>query len=190
LVLSGADSIAAQASRAKKQKERVISLSIEINAPVDDVWKQWTTTDGLERFFAPQTKVELRPLGVFEVYFLPSAPVGQRGAEGNLILAIQPNEMLTFTWDAPPTWPEVRRHRTFVTLRFKRIGPAKTRLTFLQSGWGTTSDWDEVYRYFDRAGRTTVLPNLKYSLEVAPVDWTDFPNRLPKGLKPARRNPA
>jgi hypothetical protein len=26
---------------------------------------------------------------------------------------------------------------------------------------------------------------LKYSLEIAPIDWSDFPNKLPKGLKPA-----
>lgn len=171
----------------KAPKEKSINLYIDINAPVEKVWRQWTTTEGLQSFFAPASKLELKPLGSFDIYFAPGAPAGQRGAEGNLILAIQEKEMLTFTWDAPKDWPEIRKQRTFVTLRFKSLSPSRTRLTFTQTGWGTSSAWDEVYRYFETAWATVVLPNLEYSLEVGPLDWRDFPTRLPKRLPPAKR---
>lgn len=176
-------------ARDKVPKERSIDLYIDINAPVEKVWQQWTTAKGIQSFFAPASKLELRPLGSFDIYFTPDAPVGQRGAEGNFILAIQQNEMLTFTWDAPNDWPEIRRQRTFITLRFLSLSPSKTRLTFSQTGWGTTDEWSEVHRYFETAWAKVVLPNLKYSLEVGPLDWRDFPNRLPKGLPPAKSLP-
>lgn len=167
----------------KVPKERSIDLYIDINAPVEEVWRQWTTSEGIRNFFAPASKLELRPLGSFDIYFAPDLPAGQRGAEGNFFLAIQENEMLTFTWDAPIDWPQIREQRTFVTLRFKRLSPSKTRLTFSQSGWGIGPDWDAVFSYFDAAWSKVVLPNLKYSLEVGPVDRT----KSPKGLPPAKR---
>lgn len=166
-------------------KEKTLSLTIEINSPLDSVWSRWTTTSGRAKFFAPSSRMELSTLGPMEILFNPAAPEGQRGAENNRVLAFQDKQMLSFTWDAPPQWPEIRKQRTVVVLRFQKISETKTLVMFNQMGWGTGADWDTVYTYFTNAWSGFVLPNLKYSLEVGPVDWSDFPNRLPKGLKPA-----
>lgn len=166
-------------------RERAIAFSIDIDAPLDSVWARWTTASGRAKFFAPSSKLELSTLGFMEILFSPDAPEGQRGAENNRVLAVQEKKMLSFTWDAPPTFPEIRKQRTVVIIRFYPLAEKKTRVTLHQLGWGTGSDWDTVYGYFQAAWSTFVLPNLKYSLEVKPVDWTNFPNNAPKGLKPA-----
>lgn len=95
--------------------------------------------------------------------------------------------MLTFTWDAPPTFPEIRKQRTMVIVRLAAIDNKRTQVNFTQIGFGTGADWDAVYNYFAPAWGGYVLPNLKYSCEVAPIDFTDFPNKVPKGLSPAKR---
>lgn len=169
----------------KPAKERILSMSIEINAPLDSVWSRFSTASGRRKFLAPATTFELATLGRVDILFNPSAPEGQRGAENNRILTVQEKQMISFTWDAPPQWPEIRKHRTVVVFRFYNVGPSKTLVTFHQLGWGTGAEWDAVYQYFTNAWSGFVLPNLKYSLEVAPVDWSDFPNKIPKGLKPA-----
>ncbi len=169
-------------------QERSIDLTIEVNAPVEKVWDQWATKEGISKFFAPSSRIELKPLGHFDIYFFPSAPEGQRGAEENLILGVQEKQMLSFTWDAPAKWPEIRKQRTFVTVRFHALGENTTKVTLTHTGWGSGGDWDVVRAYFQTAWGETVLPFLKYSLEVRPVDWTDFPKNLPTGLKPAARN--
>ena len=47
-----------------------ISVTRVINAPVADVWKAWTTTDGIESFFAPKAvKVVPEPGGALELWF-------------------------------------------------------------------------------------------------------------------------
>lgn len=170
-----------------QNSERAISFAIDINAPIDTVWSRWASPSGIRKFFAPVSTLELKTLGRLDVLFAPSAPVGQRGAENNVILAFQEKQMISFSWDAPPTFPEIRKQRTTVIVRFSSQGPNKTQVTLTQLGFGSGSEWDAVYAYFAPAWGGFVLPNLKYSCEVAPVDWTDFPKNAPKGLAPAKR---
>jgi hypothetical protein len=68
-----------------------------------------------------------------------------------------------------------------------KIKDAETLVTLSQTGWGIGPEWDAVYAYFTNAWGGFVLPNLKYSLEVKPIDWTDFPKSAPQGLKPAEK---
>jgi uncharacterized protein YndB with AHSA1/START domain len=173
------------AQELKPGKERVLGMFIEINAPIDSVWSRFATASGRAKFFAPSSRMEFSTLGYMEILFNPAAPEGQRGAENNRVLAFQEKEMISFTWDAPPNFSAIRKQRTVVVFRFYKVDGSKTLVTFHQMGWGTGAEWDAVYNYFSTAWSTFVLPNLKYSLEVGPLNWKDFPNNLPKGLKAA-----
>ena len=47
-----------------------IMVTKVIDAPVADVWKAWTTVEGIESFFAPKAaKVVPEPGGAFELWF-------------------------------------------------------------------------------------------------------------------------
>jgi uncharacterized protein YndB with AHSA1/START domain len=163
--------------------ERYISTTIDINAPVDTVWSRWASPQGLRRFFAAQSIIELQTLGRLDFYMNPSAPEGQRGAENNRVLAWEPNKMLSFTWDAPPTFPEIRKQRTSVIVRFKELPGNKTNVTITQIGFGAGSDWDQVYNYFSSAWSAFVLPRLKHSCEVPGATLTNMPANLPPARK-------
>jgi uncharacterized protein YndB with AHSA1/START domain len=163
--------------------ERVIRFEIDIEAPVIAVWKSWTTAEGIRTFFAPASNVELRVLGPYEIYFSPDAEPGFRGAEGNVVLAIQEGKMLSFTWDAPPLYPEVRKQRTSIVLRFIELTPDRTKLVLTQTGWGTGEEWDKVFEYFIEAWGSVVLPRCKYSLEIGPVDWSNPVRNLEKAVR-------
>ncbi len=160
--------------------DRALKMEIEINAPVQKVWWAWTTSEGLKTFFAPSNKIEFRVFGAYDFHFNPNAEAGGRGAEGNIILAIQSEKMLSFTWDAPPKYPDIRKQRTSVVLRFIKLSENRTKLLFTQTGWGEGKDWDEVYNFFIPAWGGQVLPFLKYSLEHRPIDWNNPPSSLPK----------
>jgi uncharacterized protein YndB with AHSA1/START domain len=176
----GGKSIVKEVDQRKRHLDQTIRLEIVVNAPVEKVWRAWTTRDGIRSFFAPDCNIDLRVLGKYDILFVPSAPAGLRGAEDNLILAIQDGKMLSFTWDAPPDFPDIRKQRTSVVVRFVAIGPGKTKVLFTQSGWGEGEEWNKVHDYFVIAWREVVLPFLKYSLEVGPIDWTNPPKRLEK----------
>ena len=73
--------------------------------------------------------------------------------------------MLSFTWNAPPTIPEVRNHshRTWVIIQLEELDAHQTRVSLDHLGWLDGEKWDETYAYFDRAW-DIVLDSLKESL--------------------------
>ena len=130
-------------------------LHKEVIVPVgpERAWKAWTSATELERWFAHKARVELQRGGPFEILFSDDAPVGKRGSEGCVVLSYLPNEMLSFTWNFPPSLPELRdkRAETFVVIGFHALGDGKTRVTLDSLGWGVGPDWDRGFDYFDQA---------------------------------------
>ena len=156
-------------------RERVILGEIVINAELKEVWEAWTTEAGITSFFAPDCTIDLRPDGAYEIYFNHESPPGERGGEGLRVMSLQPMKMFSFTWNAPPSLPQVRGQRTHVILRFYQE-EGKTRVTLHHDGWGTGGEWDKAYDYFQRAWKEIVLPRLKYRFEHGPIDWNDPPS--------------
>jgi uncharacterized protein YndB with AHSA1/START domain len=158
-----------------QENERVVKAEVIVNAGIDAIWEAWTTEVGIKTFFAPAGKIELRVGGPFEMYFNPNGTPGQRGGEGNEILAIQPKKMLAFTWNAPPHLPNVRQQRTSVVVRFHEIEKGRTKVTLIESGWGEGDEWDKAFAYFSSAWQDVVFPRLKHRFEVNPIDWNNPP---------------
>ncbi|MGX1929550.1 SRPBCC family protein [Flagellimonas sp. 2504JD4-2] len=146
--------------------KKTIVKTITVPTNIEDVWWKWTTHEGLLTFFGPDNKVELRLGGPFEIYFLLDNQKGLRGSEGCKIISYLPSKMLSFTWNAPPQYPEIRNHehKTWVVVSFESIEKTKTRVTLYHIGWLEGKKWDEVNDYFDSAWET-VLDWLKKSCE-------------------------
>ena len=150
---------------------RAVRYRVDVTAPIEEVWAAWSEPAHVREWFAPDAEIELRPLGRFEILFAPDAPPGSRGAENNLVLAVQAPEMLAFTWDAPPHLPEARRQRTSVVVRLEPLDTGVTRVWFEQTGWGRGGQWDQAFEYFTGAWKT-VLALLHQRFESGPTDWS------------------
>ena len=159
--------------------ERAIELHVLVHAPVEQVWKAWTTTDGVKTFFGPDANIEPRVDGLFEVYMNPLAEPGQKGSDGMRILALEENKLLAFTWNAPPDYPDIRRQRTHVVVRFESMGAAETLVTLHHDGWGDGGNWDKTFKYFSAAW-PNVLKNLQERFDKGPIDWTEWMSSLKK----------
>jgi uncharacterized protein YndB with AHSA1/START domain len=138
-----------------------IVVSKVINAPVEEVWKAWTTAAGIESFFAPKAaRVEPVAGGAFELWFGVNNPEGSRGSEGCLVHSVRPMEQLVFEWNAPPDLPTIRRLRTLVYLDFKPLPDGRTELTLRNFGYGDGPDWTKTKAYFEQAW-PAVMGNLE-----------------------------
>jgi uncharacterized protein YndB with AHSA1/START domain len=157
--------------------ERMLEKQGIVKAPIADVWKAWTTREGVRSFFAPDANIEMRPGGLYEMHMNPFAEPGMRGADDMRVMAVQEPTMLTFTWNAPPSNPEIRKQRTLVIIRLKPIDDASTEVTIHHVGWGDGGKWDEAYAYFDRAWGN-VLRNLQKRFTDGPIDFTPFLEQL------------
>ena len=154
---------------------KTIECEIRIAATIEAVWHAWTTRDGMITFFASSANIDPRPGGAYELFFDSMAPPGQQGSEGMRILSMEPPKFLSFTWNAPPHLSEVRGQMTFVEVHLSSITPEATRVCLRHSGWGSSGQWQKAFEYFSQAWPKIVLPRLKYSLEVGPVDWSNPP---------------
>ncbi|HKA90314.1 MAG TPA: SRPBCC domain-containing protein [Haliangiales bacterium] len=157
---------------ARADADKDLRKEVVVAAPVADVWAAWTTNAGARTFFARGSNIELKRGGAYEILFFPDAPPGSRGAEGLHVLAFVPNEMLSFEWNAPPKFPELRKlgPTTFVVVQLQPIGPKQTKVVLHQLGWGAGADWDGLYAYFDKAW-DWVMGNLKQRFDTGPLDW-------------------
>ena len=152
------------------KSDRKISKELIINAPVDKVWKTWTTVSGISTFFAPDGFIELAVGGSYEIYFVPDAPIGQKGSEGAKILSFVPQKMLSFTWNAPLQFGELREEKTWIVIDFASLANNKTHITLTHLGWQTGESWDNLYNYFQKAW-DRVLSRLQYCFDFGPIDW-------------------
>lgn len=124
----------------------------ETTVPVtpSEAFSDWTSSDAVQDFFAPQATIDPVAGGLYELCFDLDADAGSCGNDDGRILAIQEDEMLSFTWAMPPYMPDIRPHLTTVQIWFVPVGDDKTRVRLFHTGYGSGDQWDEGRAYFDR----------------------------------------
>lgn len=160
-------------------QERQIKVAVTVPATPEQVWPLWTTDEGVRSFFAPSSHIELKVDGAYEIFFDPSAPAGQKGADGMRLLVVEPHRRIAFTWNAPVSLPHVRAQRTVVFVAFDPVGNDSTRVTLQHVGWGTGREWDEAIHYFEPAWNAFVMAAFRYRIHHGPINWTSLPKLEP-----------
>lgn len=155
----------------KDQSDKILRLEIIVPASLEGVWKAWTTTQGVKTFFSSDAKVELAVGGSYEIYFDLEKPYGLRGSEDCRVLSYLPMEMLSFDWNAPPEFGELRKKHTIVVLQFEEVGPGQVKVVVSQLGWGKGEEWNKLCDYFYKAW-SYVLGNLKKRFVAGPIEWS------------------
>jgi len=151
---------------------RLIQKEVIVPASLDEVWDAWTTVAGVTTFLVPAAKLELAIGGPFEMYFDRDAPAGFQGSEGCKVLSYLPRRMLSFDWNAPPQFANVRKERAWVVILLEELDERRVKVTLTHLGWGEGEEWDRVFRYFTRAW-DTVLVRLEHRFSAGPIDWND-----------------
>jgi uncharacterized protein YndB with AHSA1/START domain len=139
----------------RKHTNRVIDLTIDIDATVDEVWQALTTGEGIARWFAPHAAVT-------------------PGEGGSVSVGWDPKEI----WTQPITlWEPLRRMQTASEMpsadgRMVRLAvdyhleaqSGRVRVRLVHSGFDDSGSWDDYIDGLD-AGWTYFLFNLKHALE-------------------------
>ncbi|MFO0626205.1 MAG: SRPBCC domain-containing protein [Polyangiales bacterium] len=129
----------------------------EVTVPIAPaaVWSLWSSAEGLQRWLVKRAKVDLRPGGAYEIYFLHEGPRGLQGSETCRVLSFIPGRMLSFTWNAPPSIAPTRAKHTWVVVELE-AADAGTRVRVTHLGWPAAGmrdepAWAETHAYFARA---------------------------------------
>ena len=103
---------------------------------------------GAEEFFAQKANIRLAIGGPYEIQFDPKNE--QSGTKGLKILSYAPEEMISFQWNAPTEYPEVRNAVTWVVVEMRPAGADQTHVTVTHYGWKEGPEWDQAYAHFVR----------------------------------------
>ena len=133
---------------AKAQLRPMIYAETTAQVSAEDAYRDWTTADGIEAFFAPKATIDAVPGGLYELCFAPDAPEGSCGNDDGRILGLQQGRMLAVTWAMPPYMPEIRPHLTSVQIMFEPVDADTTRVRLFHTGFGTGEAWEEGRAYF------------------------------------------
>ena len=125
-----------------------IDVSALVSAPRSDVYRRFTTSDGWKSLLGTQADIDLRIGGPWEIYFDPNAKIGSNGCQ---VLSYVPDEMVSFSWNAPPKFPDERAKRTWVVVTFTDAADGKTSVRLRHFGFASDAQWPEVKQYFINA---------------------------------------
>jgi uncharacterized protein YndB with AHSA1/START domain len=148
---------------------RVVRVEGSVNAPVSEVWRVWSTSEGAEEFFAEKANIGLAIGGPYEIQFDPKDE--RSGTKGLKILSYVPQEMISFQWNAPPEFPEVRNGGTWVVVEMHPVDAYKTHVTITHLGWKDGPEWDRAYLHFQR-GWSELMNRLEKRFTDGPIDWS------------------
>jgi uncharacterized protein YndB with AHSA1/START domain len=165
LSLVPAQSLAGQSGAATVAAEppHQFVIEVEVPAPVSEVWKAFSTSEGLSTWLFPNATVDLRPGGDWLVHF----PGGSTG--GGTIVSFVPEKELAIDALAPNKFPHVRAERTRAVFQFEPRGDA-TLVRLTQSGWKSGEEWTSAYEYLV-AGNAQLLATLHKRFVNGPTDW-------------------
>jgi uncharacterized protein YndB with AHSA1/START domain len=154
----------------KQKTDRTIFLEATVDAPPAEVFRLWTSEEGIKKFFAPAARVEARVGGRYEVLFAPAKdPEGNsHGTKGARIVKLVPDKELAFEWItfagdellgynappyAPPSERNVRPLPTWVELSFEPVEsqPRRTHVRFAHYGFRDGEKWEKSFHWFQRA---------------------------------------
>ena len=146
--------------------ERVLRHEKVVHAPVSEVWKAFTTSEGVRHWMAPVAEVDFRVGGAIRTNYKADAKPGDPGTIVHRILSYEPERMLStqFTAPAGATGPAKTAQAVWWVARMEPLPDGSTRVTYTGVGWGEGPEWDAAYAFFER-GNTLTLGQLVEYLE-------------------------
>ncbi len=162
-------------TQAATQPDRAIRYEFVVAAPPAEVWKAWTTDAGLRSFFSPTSRIVPKLFGEFDIHQNPPVPGEPEASRPNIIIGMQPERLLVTTWDAPVEFPEVRRNRTVLMIGLAPVGSDSTRVTLVNTGYGSGGEWDKAFEYFEGAW-SWVAAALQHRFASGAIAWTSPPD--------------
>jgi uncharacterized protein YndB with AHSA1/START domain len=124
--------------------ERVVEKWLELEAPIVEVWRAISEPEELSRWFGQAAELELRP-GAEGAFVWD-----EHGAYACRVEEVEPPHRLVWSWVHQPGVPFAAAPATRVVWTLEEMGPGRTRLHLVESGFLTDEHhgqndhgWDE-----------------------------------------------
>ncbi|SDX61503.1 Uncharacterized conserved protein YndB, AHSA1/START domain [Paenibacillus sp. PDC88] len=146
--------------------DKTLIKEVSINAPLNLVWYAWTISERVSEWFAPETVIEAKEGGTYELFFIPGDRTGMN-TMGCKITKFIPEQKLNFTWKGPDQFKNLMNNEdtlTTVEVSFKSVSENSTKVIVKHIGFKDNENWIEAFNWHQMAW-SGVLESLKSTLE-------------------------
>jgi uncharacterized protein YndB with AHSA1/START domain len=129
-----------------------------VSAPIQEVWKVWSTSDGYRALGVALAEVDLRPGGVIRSRYKPDGRLGDEQTIENEILAYDPPRMIAIRIRKPPAdfpFKEAWKH-TWTVVTLTPLEGNRTHLRVSSLGYGADPESVAMRRFFESGNRHTL----------------------------------
>ena len=147
--------------------QRILLHRFEVAAPVERVWKAYTTAEGWRSWAAPLAEVDLRVGGSILTHYDPAATIGDPGTNRLEIVNFVPERLLTLQADLSENWPEVLKEDAeglYNVILFESRGEGTTAVESYGLGYRDRPEYDDLLGFF-RSANERLLEGLVQILE-------------------------
>ncbi|KOP71177.1 ATPase [Bacillus sp. FJAT-21945] len=154
-----------------------ITNTIIIHVPLSLVWHAWTISERVSQWFVPETVIEAKEGGAFELYFVPGNRTGMN-TRGCKIIKMVDQEELQFSWKGPDQFEEIMNQGeelTSVKVNLVAMDEGATKVIIEHTGFKNEDRWSEAIKWHQMAW-SGVLNSLKSALEKGEGELCCQPN--------------
>ncbi len=153
--------------------ELVLIQEVSFEAPIEDVWRAYTTAAGWTAWASPKAQVDLRVGGTILTAY--QGEIGDSSTNTPHIVNYVPERLLTLRAELSSSWPEIMQEdaeRLSNVILFDEIADGVTRIQSYGIGYTDAPEYDQLMGFFIKANEG-LYQNLRAYLETgARVEWS------------------
>lgn len=156
------------------QEPRKLVVEGDVDASPAEVWKLFTTVEGVTSWMVPKAEVDLRIGGSMRTNYNPKGKVGDAMTITNQILCFDPERMLSLkNVGAPEGFPHAKATKdTWSVIYFEPLDEGKrTRVRVVGLGWGEGPEVDAAYAFFEQGNAWTIKRLQERVKAGKPLGW-------------------
>lgn len=152
--------------------ELVLIQEVSFEAPIEEVWRAYTTAEGWTAWASPKAEVDLRVGGTILTAY--QGEIGGSNTNTLHIVNYVPERLLTLRAELSKNWPEIMQEdaeRLSNVILFDEIANGVTRIESYGIGYSDAPEYDQLMSFFIKANEG-LYQNLRAYLETgARVEW-------------------
>ncbi|HMF10743.1 MAG TPA: SRPBCC domain-containing protein [Gemmataceae bacterium] len=129
-----------------------------IDAPLDAVWDALATKKGQEAWNVAHAEIDLKIGGKMLTHYDAKGKIGDPNTIENIILAFEPNKMLTIKVGKPPEKFPFKEaiKEVWHVMYFDEAGAGRTRLRLVGLGYGPDEESKKLREFFEKGNAYTL----------------------------------
>ena len=153
--------------------ELILVQELTVSAPVEEVWRAYTTAEGWTAWAAPKAEIDLRVGGTIRTAY--QGDIGGDSTNTLHIVNYVPERLLTLKAELSASWPQIMQSdadKLSNVVLFDEVAAGVTRIQSFGIGYTDAPEYDDLMGFFIKANEG-LYQNLRAYLETgARVEWS------------------